>query len=507
MLLTLAALAGGAWMLTFTRSTTALTTPLIAAVVGTVVWLLGDRTSRHRNALFGAGVVVFLAGVGAVVAHGLYHGSLPGASLNFRWRYWVGSWALFQEHWVSGVGFGSFGPWYLAFRLPAAAEEIRDPHNLLMRFATELGVSGLVLCCLWLLVSAREATRPARPPVVKGLAVGPVGLAGVVGLAFLINIAVSIDFAAGSEWVLLEMFKRLMFAGVLLVVAALALVVSRSEARGEDAPAPLLLLAIGCGLLVFLIHNLIDFSFFETGPMAVAAMLVGASIGVRQSDPQPTAAGETEARGGWWVSGGLLAGGVAVAAAFAVVIARPIVQAESLARAADELLRTAVRTERDGGGIWPERAQQAALTYRAAYDTVPWNSEYAVKSARAWLVGRLSLPSIREMLDAAIRTDPVAVKPRLDRARLELQLPPNAGEVQTAVQLLKSATELNPNDVPIRLEYADALERAGRKTEAAAEIRIALRFDDLLDPTEPKRLSKEDRDALEARASALAGTG
>ena len=38
--------------------------------------------------------------------HGVYHGSLPQDSLNFRWRYWVASARLVRQHPLAGVGVG-----------------------------------------------------------------------------------------------------------------------------------------------------------------------------------------------------------------------------------------------------------------------------------------------------------------------------------------------------------------------------------------------------------------
>ena len=68
-------------------------------------------------------------GIAAAVGHGVYHHGLPTDSLNFRWRYWVAGMRMFERHPLVGVGWDNFGPHYLRDRLPAASEEIRDPHN------------------------------------------------------------------------------------------------------------------------------------------------------------------------------------------------------------------------------------------------------------------------------------------------------------------------------------------------------------------------------------------
>ncbi|MFN4244050.1 MAG: O-antigen ligase family protein [Tepidisphaerales bacterium] len=519
-----------AWMLPYTRSTTALVTPLLGAGLVAATWLgrdwLGrDWLARHRTALFWAGVAAVVAGIAAVVAHGMYHGGLPGASLNFRWRYWLGAWALWREHGAWGVGYGNFGAWYLAYRLPAAAEEIRDPHNLLVRFATELGWAGLVLSVLWLLRSAWELTRAPRGDGGGRSSAGPWALTAVVAAATALSVPLTIDLSADAAWVVLELFKRLMFMGVLLVVGGLSVLSSRTSARGDTSPAELARVAVVAALGVFLLHNMIDFSLFEPGPMAMAAMLWGAACGSRaereETGEVPAGAADGHTGGGAvrWASAAAAAGLLAALGVWAAFVAVPVVRGDRLAREADELLRTSALdapprsrsltpatpggTGLRGGpvrdGLASERVQLAAMRYADAFRVVPWNAEYAMKSARAWLVGRMSLVNIREMLDAAIAADPRHVRYRLDRARLELLLAGDEADLDRALTELETATRLNPTDVPIRLEYAEALLRAGRVGEAVGQWRLALSYDDRLDPTEPKRMTAQQRASVERR--------
>ena len=50
---------------------------------------------------------------------------------------------LYRTQWV---GLDNFGLYYLGARLPSAPEEIKDPHNVFVKFLVELGVVGLVFC-------------------------------------------------------------------------------------------------------------------------------------------------------------------------------------------------------------------------------------------------------------------------------------------------------------------------------------------------------------------------
>src|SRR5439155_824019 len=79
------------------------------------------------------GVDGVLAIFAAAIGHGLAHGTLPSASLAFRWNYWIGSMRIFRTHPLLGVGWNNFGPSYLAVRAIEASEEIKDPHNFIVR--------------------------------------------------------------------------------------------------------------------------------------------------------------------------------------------------------------------------------------------------------------------------------------------------------------------------------------------------------------------------------------
>jgi O-antigen ligase len=71
---------------------------------------------------------------------------------------------LFRRHPLIGVGWGNFGNEYLAFRLPEASEEIKDPHNFIVRTFTELGAVGGVLLLAWLLLVWWELSGAGSAP-------------------------------------------------------------------------------------------------------------------------------------------------------------------------------------------------------------------------------------------------------------------------------------------------------------------------------------------------------
>ena len=124
---------------------------------------------------------------------------------------------MFWRHPVLGVGWDNFGPHYLRDRLPAASEEIRDPHDFPMRFLVELGSVGFVLMTAWLGRLWWEFTRPTAPPA-PGMTEsetprwGPVlFVAGIAGAAIMINIFASIDFNQTGSWVFVELINRMLY--------------------------------------------------------------------------------------------------------------------------------------------------------------------------------------------------------------------------------------------------------------------------------------------------------
>lgn len=501
----------GAWCATFTHSNTAFATPVLAAVFALLAYALRKKLIAWRTPLFIASVLIVLLGIAAVVGHGLHHNSLPSDSLNFRWRYWVGSFSLFKDHPLAGVGYANFGPNYLAYRVPAAAEEIRDPHNFLVRFSTELGGIGLLLALLWQLRLWWEITRPATTapelpssiPGHRGLPLGALGFAGAVTLGVILNILSSVDFAADAPFVIVELFKRLMFLGAILVAGALSLIASRSSAAADESPAPWLLLSLNCAVAAFLLHNLIDFSLFENGPLFIFALLAGSAAGIRAPSEATSVARPVS------VVTAILTAGAAVASIVLLLI--PLMKAESAARAGDESLRLAVNPNMVGSTAQhltapppepsPQATAQAARHYRLAFEILPINSDYAYRAARAWLYSRSGIWEIRSMYEGAIKSNPKFILALLEFARFELTLPPTgetAGQPTKAIENYQRVIALNPTDIPIRLEYAATLEKRGRLEEARQEIQTALKYNDQLDPTEPKRLQPGQLEQVKA---------
>ncbi len=475
----------GAWMLPYADSKTAYATPLLAAGLLLIIAIGRNTIVRHRKLLFSLCVVALLLGILAAVAHGLYHDTLFHRSLTFRWRYWVASARMFVDHPLLGVGFGNFGLYYLSYRLPVAVEEIQDPHNLFVRFFTELGLIGGGLAVAWEVSRWWRLTRPARPgedPAPTGSAIMP-ALAVVIAGA-VVNVIASIDFIQPSGYLIWELvFKRPMMALLLLAGILAVLMRSPDHPNRDPRPAPWLLYGVIIATAVFMVHSMLDFVFAEGGPLYVFAMLTGGALGLRSVMPDELAVRLPRP---FWVAKAIAAWLVWLLAM--ILLAWPVLLAEETVRQGDALLRAG-------------RAPLALGRYENAIDILPMNPSYPQRAYAAALYAGGEPVVLERWLQRAIDASPRRTRVYLDRARYRLSLSPP--RMDAALEDLATAVSLDPQEMSIRLEYADALERAGRNDEAARQIEHALRINDAYDPDEIERLSPSRVEELQARLASL----
>ncbi len=121
----------------------------IAAIVGAaLVGLLSARrrsNPRTRTWLLGgvAALVVAIAGGLAIVRPSVFEPAIR--SFGFRLQYWQATLAMIHDAPLWGCSPGNFGETYTAYKLPAALEEIKDPHNFALEIAASAGLPALVL--------------------------------------------------------------------------------------------------------------------------------------------------------------------------------------------------------------------------------------------------------------------------------------------------------------------------------------------------------------------------
>jgi O-antigen ligase len=482
------------WVLICARSKTSAATPLLG-IAGLLVFFRLRRRLTPANHTLHFWMAAAAAGLGivAVVGHGLYHhGLFPGHfsnSLDFRWKYWVASAGVFASHpWV-GVGYSNFGYYYLAHRLPEAAEEIKDPHNFLVRFLVELGLVGGSLCIAWLLRLFYELTLPGgagetSPGESSSLmTIRSIPLFVIAGM--LLSIAANTDFSLGVGDTIALLLKPLLYMLALLLGTMAASMLTQHSWSLDSRAAPIVWYCAVTGLVLFLLHNLIDFSFFEVGPMFLFMTLLGSAQGVSSlRSPGPTSRRRSAiaaiAATIVWIS----------AAVFLVV---PVLVAEQAAGAANELIRTASKTPDSQTASHFRLAQQSLAT---ASHFVPYNSDYVFRQAELFL--RLGdLDQAKSLISQCKQINPRLIDSYLLEANFQLSQPnPDVAIVRSDFQTI---LQLNPNDISFHLQYASALQRFGQLDEARAQYQQALSANNALPPGEPKRLSPQQVEDIEGK--------
>ena len=485
-----------AWVLLYTNSRTALATPVLAGAIFTAAWFARDRVMKYRRVAFVGAVAAFFVIAAAVVAHGARHGTLFHDSLTFRWKYWVGGWRVFAQHPLIGVGFANFGQHYLGVRLPEAAEEISDPHNFIVRVFVELGAVGGGLLLAWMVLLWWEVTRPVLPQahadvddVRVRFRAGPrnqaIGrLLQLAAAATLVGIVAAVDFSQQWEFGFIEVLKRLLYMLLLMIGLVTGTLRSTREQTFDDRPAPLLLYAVLVTLGIFLVHNLVDFSLFETGPMFLFAMLAGAALGTRLDESR------TANRS---MAASALASGTLAWLGAAIGIAAPVAIAECEAQKGDDAIRAG--------------SPSAAVEHFRRASNATWipNGDYAFRTARAMVLGGYPPDQVRAMLGLATERSPM--NPAYPRLLAEYELRQASPDQSLVAGAYERVVALDPNDVSAHLDFARALEKFGRNDDARRQYEEAIRLNDLMDPAEPERLSRHKIEEIRSTIARLRGAG
>ena len=480
----LACAAGLLMLYLWVQSKTAFATPVVGAVMLGALARKRDWIATHARRIYWGGVGLFILATAAAVGHGLKHGTLFHVSLTFRWQYWVGAARIVIHHPWLGVGWANFRPYYLMYRLPQAAEEPNDPHNFLVRAFVELGVVGGVLMVAWVLriwweltvAQPRASVQPA-PPVTARYRPVPL-IVSIAVTAMALNGLLAIDWTQSGSWVFLEIFKRLLF--VLALIGGMGLVAIRSWQRQEldDRPADWLLAGLLVALGLFLLHNLIDFSIFEPGPMFLFALLTGAALGMRMPAPQRQSNRRAPALAAFMIAG---VGWIVTVGAVLV----PVVQAEAKAQDADGQIRASKTAE--AGSESPldlAKLDHGKNELIEAFRLTPINADYAFRAAQAAIQSGADPSLVRQLLNEAIETDPINDRYRITRGQLEARI----GDLPHALVDYDQALRLDPCNLELRVEYADVLRENHRPADARRQYQRALELNDQLAPDEIRRL-------------------
>ena len=484
--LAMAAVVMGAMALT--RSKGAIGAGLLALVVWVIAAVGSRAIADHRRRFLILGWLAVVAGGSAVVSHGLYHGSLPGASLDFRWQYWKATANLLSDHVWTGVGRENFGREYLAYKSIDSPEEIANPHNLLIHTAAEWGALGLLGVCVMLLGASAALFRPpvddkqdrretkdssgddGRSSITStllwALGVGAAIFALRVPLLGTVNLNPAQQFSYVYAVTAIPAFVWLVSFCVLAGSSARITQI----ARGLSTAA---LTAVSVALLAFMVQEMISFGWFVPGCATTVFAL--AAVGISGRTSSSSEKGQTAPARRWVTFAAATVGCVFVFVEFALPVAF-----------AQDALYQARYHAREGPTRAALSAQPVVQNYGRAADIDPLDPT-PLKERSKWLARvAMSEESLRtrafqlsvNSMRGAIERDPRNIQHHRALASILLARAGHTGlqkHYQEAMDAAAGVIELYPND-PSGWNRSGVCELAGgRATESRRWLRSAIK--------------------------------
>ncbi len=435
-------------VLVFTLSKGGMASEAICLLTLGVGWVYREFLERRRWTAVVAVVLVLLILAASIVGWGLARQGLPGKDLLYRWQYWTGAARMVERHPMLGVGLNNFGYYYTHYKLPSAPEDVKDPHNPLVRLASEAGLPaaalwGILVLAAFLVVIARPAAELAD--VAKRRYVHPALLAVFVLAWWVVQMAITAPVKAGPG----EANFLLLMAGCFAAVGFLGMVLANG-AWTWLAPEQkrLVLLALALGAAGMCLYDQINLALV-TGPVA---MLFWISLGIAQpvgadsvgESGQPRALAPHAGAGGAWRHAFL----ALLSLSAAVAIFSIWLPAETGRLAMDPQ-------------PWQQAYMQAAVNHRTRAALAAVNHVLACKPrSQIWLARKIDLtiamgrnPRAEVLRLLSINT----TNPRVRigyamTARSGLTLPERIAQLKLALQLnsdlpKKELTRLTPREV------------------------------------------------------------
>lgn len=500
-----------------------------AALLALVVLAAATRMPKRAPVIIALVPAAVLLGV---VARGLIGERIGELSILFRWFYMQGATRVFLEHPLSGVGPAGFKDAYLLAKPPTSPEEVTSAHNLLFDWLAMLGVFAFAWIGLFALACrgaggaiaepVDEAGSPAWSERAAVLAAGGIMAAVIGASAFLERILVTPEMGIVRA------------VGLLggLAIAAAVIRAAREHARAVDLGAV-------ASAAVLLGHTQIEVTGVWAASAPLGACLVGLAV--------RTSGGGNRGRSGIAAAVGLVAVVVVAASTSGRTIARWDAALGHASAAVEPVgsAMSALQTAEAGSRDQLRAAEAIAAladrpTARDSHELAAQIDAARSGAIEAALPGLLSATAIRP---AHIETRQQAVRMLLRRAEMSADgptrdagfaeavliaragteaAPDRAGSwrllastltagaenglagphhLEQAYQALIRAAELDPHGLPTPLNLVELADRLGLQTERRAWAARALAIDaDLrLDPL--KRLTDEQRAALERVAS------
>lgn len=447
----------------------------ILLVFGKAVW--------KRRLLFGVLLLLLIVIMTGVVIHyGTQRGRLPGGnSMLVRWQYWQSAAGMIRDHLLVGVGGGNFPEFYTHYKIRAASETVQNPHNWILSLLAQYGPLGLIGCVAAMMIvflkGLKETIGQDRLALMSLRQTGGhlwVGLLAVSAgvMLFIRPLLVDAEFlyqqpdVRAAAYLVLYLIPAVVFTVVYLILRAASVTGDEKEPDSRR-----LSVALMCGLVAVLIHNMVDFAIFEPGNWSafwLFAAIVIAQIHNTQNIPCKTHIMDPSKRLG------LCAGMMLVSIAYVSVVLLPPMRAEKFVKQAMkdnssriELVEAAIAAD----SLSPKTAFQAASVCTQSYQRM------RIKDQRM-------LDQAITFADIAIKRSPADFKFWRLRAKLHvIRSEQTEGQakkaaLQKAFADLQQAIARYPGSGKLHYLLASVAEQLGRDDIALCHYQIAVDIED-----------------------------
>ncbi len=268
-----------------------------AVLLLVIIEIFRKRLVPHWKMALSVALGIVVIGIAIIIIYGTLHNRLPGNSLWVRWQYWRATAGMIADHWFFGVGPENFGHYYPRYMNPAASEVIRDPHSLPLSVWSQWGILGLAGLISGILLVTIKVIRPdenqpknqvRQEALLTRLQIWPgliLATATIIGIRYLCSNFGPLDPSSKDSVILI----MLIVPGIVwLTGLAIAFFGGQETDRiSADSKENVILRFISCGLAGFLLHNTIDFAFFQPGVLSTFFMLCATLIAEKQKTTQP----------------------------------------------------------------------------------------------------------------------------------------------------------------------------------------------------------------------------
>jgi hypothetical protein len=232
------------------------------------------RPKLSKNIILAACLIGIIALAYAAALYGLRTGRLPGGnSMLVRWQYWDASVKMFLDNHIMGIGGGNFSSYYPQYKTPSAPETVSDPHCFALSILTQYGPLALLGFLIIILVPLWRNSLDDNINLKTTQARNFINLATLCAIVTALVLIVLRPFILPQTAVpTFEEKIYVLFSLYAAPAAAFAVGVALYAKTMQTSPKEYNLqnthitsIALFCGILGFILHNLIDFAVFEPG--------------------------------------------------------------------------------------------------------------------------------------------------------------------------------------------------------------------------------------------------